>query len=258
MIHFQNIDGLNIACWLNSMPFVDGKKNLVFIHGSGGDHTTWVYQYSRMKNNYNIAALELPSHGQSEGGGEQSILAYVEWVKKIIERLGISKPILIGHSMGAAIAMTFAIHYGDRLSGLVSVCGGAKMKVNPLIFEGLKTDPKVVIDMAAKFSLSKKNFERLSRPVTESLSKIPPDIIYGDFMACDQMDLTQSIEQIHVPTLIICGADDKMTPPSLSSYLKDQIPGAQLAKIEDAGHFVMMENPEVFNEVLENFIQSVP
>lgn len=165
MIYLQTIDGLKIASWVNQEPFVDKKKSLVFIHGSGGDHTAWVYQYSRMKNNYNIAVLELPGHGQSEGGGEQSIPAYVEWVKKIIEGLGITKPILVGHSMGAAIAMTFALHYGDRLSGLVPVSGGAKMKVNPLIFEGLKTDPKAVIEMAAQFSLSKKHFERLSRPV---------------------------------------------------------------------------------------------
>jgi len=258
MIHFQNINGLRIASWINQKPFVEDSKALVFIHGAGGDHTIWVYQYSRIKNNYNIAALELPGHGQSEGPGEQSIQPYVQWVRKTMEGLDVTKPILIGHSMGAAIAVTFALQHGDMLSGIVAVSGGARMKVNPLIFEGLKTDPKTVIEMAAHFSLSRKNFERLSRPVTESLSKVPPVVIYKDFKACDETDLTALVSQIHVPALIVCGADDKMTPPDLSRYLQEHIEGAKLAIIEDAGHFVMMEKPEAFNEALGEFIQSLP
>ena len=89
MINLQEIDGRKIACWVNNGSFLPDRKTLVFIHGSGGDHTNWIQQYTPLKNGFNIAALDLPGHGRSEGPGEQEVAAYVEWVKKILDGLGI-------------------------------------------------------------------------------------------------------------------------------------------------------------------------
>ncbi|MCX7634623.1 MAG: alpha/beta hydrolase, partial [Syntrophales bacterium] len=62
---------------------------------------------------------------------------------------------------------------------------------------------------------------------------------------------------IKVPTLIVCGREDKMTPPSLSEQLHAAIPGSRLAIIEGGGHFVMMEQAEEFNTALRAFVQSL-
>jgi len=109
----------------------------------------------RLKNDFNIVSLNLPGHGRSEGPGEQDVAIYVEWVEKILEKLTIRKPVLIGHSLGAAICLVFALQYGDRLSGIVPVGGGATMPVNQAILDGLKVDPVPVIAMVAKFSFAK-------------------------------------------------------------------------------------------------------
>ena len=132
------------------------------------------------------------------------------------------------------------------------------MPVNPMILEGLKQDPAAVIGMAAKFSVAKQNRERFSGLLMESLSLVDPGIIHGDFSACNGLDITEAVAGIRIPTLVICGAEDKMTPPSLSQFIRDRIPGARLALIEGAGHFVMMENPEAFNEALTDFVNSLP
>ncbi len=257
MINLQEIDGRKIACWVNNGSFLSDRKTLVFIHGSGGDHTNWIRQYTSMKDAFNIAALDLPGHGRSEGPGEQNVTAYVEWVKKILDGLGVSNPVLIGHSLGAAIALSFVIRYDGSAAAVVPVAGGVKMPVNPLILAGLKQDPAAVIGMAAKFSLAKQNREKFSSLLAESLSRINPEILHGDFSACNDLDITEAVAGIRVPALVVCGAEDKMTPPALSQFIRDCIPGARLALIEEAGHFAMMENSEAFNAALTDFVNSL-
>jgi pimeloyl-ACP methyl ester carboxylesterase len=258
MIHLQKIGGRRIACWVNNGSFLPDRATLVFIHGSGGDHTNWIQQYTPLKTTFNIAALDLPGHGRSERPGEREVPAYVEWVKQILDGLGIVKPVMIGHSLGAAICLSFVIRYGDTARAVVPVGGGIKMPVNPAILEGLRKDPGAVIALAAKLSVAKPNRERLSGLLAESLSRVDPEIIYGDFSACDGLDITEAIAAIRIPALVICGADDKMTPPSLSQRIRDGIPGARLSLIEGTGHFVMLENPAAFNTILTDFVNSLP
>ena len=258
MIHLQEIDGRRIVCWVNNGSFLPDRQTLVFIHGSGGDHTSWIQQYTPLKNGFNIAALDLPGHGRSEGPGEHEVTAYVEWVKKILDGLGIVNPVLIGHSLGAAICLSFVIRYATAAAAVVPVGGGVKMSVNPLFLEGLKQDPTATLEMAAKYAVAKQNRERYSGLIMKSLSLVDPGIIHGDFSACDCLDITEAVAGIRIPTLVICGAEDKMTPPSLSQFIGDRIPGARLTLIEGAGHFVMMENPEAFNETLTAFVNSLP
>jgi len=133
MISIQEINGLKIAYWVNQTDFDATKKTLVFVHGSGGDHTLWIHQYTRLNNDFNIVALNLPGHGRSEGPGEQDVAIYVEWVEKILNKLAIRKSVLIGHSSAQPSASFFALRYGDHLSGIVPVGGGATMPVNQAI-----------------------------------------------------------------------------------------------------------------------------
>ena len=204
-----------------------------------------------------IVALDLPGHGQSAGPGQRSVAAYAEWVKRILDGLGIVEPVLIGHSLGAAICLDFAIRYRGAAGAVVPVGGGVQMPVNPLILEGLRTDPAGIIALAGKLSVAKQNRERLSGLLTDSLSRVDPAILHGDFSACAGLDIGAAIAGIGIPVLVVCGAEDKMTPPVLSQGIRDAIPGARLALIGGAGHFVMLENPAAFNETLADFVDSL-
>ena len=132
------------------------------------------------------------------------------------------------------------------------------MPVNPAILEGLKQDPAAIMALAAKFSVAKGNRERLSGLITANLSRVNPEILHGDFTACDKLDIAEAIAGIRIPALVVCGAEDKMTPPALSEYIGGHIPGAGLALIPGAGHMVMLENPEAFNTALTDFVNSLP
>jgi len=258
MIKTQAVDGLKIAYWMNDEGWVKGKKTLIFIHGSGGDHKNWEDQYKHLDKDFNILAVDLPGHGRSEGKGEQEVIRYVEWVKKLIEALKLEKPVMIGHSLGAAISLTTAIHHGSMLSGIIPVGGGVRMPVNETILDGIRKDITPIISLVIKFSITKENRERLAGFLAEGLSAADPEVMYGDFLSCDRLDIAEAIAGIRIPTLIICGEEDKMTPPALSQFMQDHIPGARLALIPKAGHFVMMENAADFNKAVREFVQALP
>lgn len=258
MIIVHDIDGTAIACRVSARHFDDRKKSLFFVHGSGADHTIWVNQYTKMKEDFNIAAIDLPGHGRSEGKGEQNVSLYAKWIGKVIDKIFLNKPVLVGHSLGAAIGLVVAIQNGNKLSGVVPVGGGARMPVNEMILSGLKMAPASVIAFAARFSVSKKNRQRLTGQVSEAFAKVNPDVLYGDFLACDRLNIKRDIANIRIPVLVVCGTQDKMTPPPLSQFLKDHIPGAGLSFIEDAGHMVMLEDPAAFNRILGAFVESLP
>ncbi|MBW2650730.1 MAG: alpha/beta hydrolase [Deltaproteobacteria bacterium] len=254
---FQEIDGVKIAFRVNEGGFVPGRKTLFFIHGSAGDYTVWENQYAGMEDEFNMVAVNLPGHGESGGSGEREVALYAKWVKKTVEALGLRKPVLAGHSLGAAIVLESAIRYGDMLSGIVTVGGGAKMPVNPLVLDGMKDDPSKIINSIPAFAVSKRHRERLKDFLIENFNRIDKEVAYGNFLACDRFDISGKLGQIRIPTLLICGEDDKMMPPKFSMYLEEKITGAKLVLIKEAGHFVMMEDAESFNAALREFVNSL-
>jgi pimeloyl-ACP methyl ester carboxylesterase len=261
MLKYFNIESIKIACWVNKSDFDKGKQNLVFIHGSGGNHSVWSHQYGRLHKKYNIVAVNLPGHGHSEGNGENDVTRYGEWIKKLLDVLDLNGAVLVGHSLGAAITLRFALNHPQEIAGIVLAGGGMKMPVNPLFIEFLKTNPpKVpadVMDLICKYSLAKENRSKLSAPLQESLSQSSVEVLYGDLSACNNLNLTQELGKIKVPALVICGAEDKMTPLDFSRQLAAGISGATLEIIEGAGHMAMLERPAEFNTSLDKFATAI-
>ena len=261
MLKYFNIESIKIACWVNNSDFDARKQSLVFIHGSGSDHSAWSHQYGRLYKKYNIIAINLPGHGHSGGGGEADVGDYCLWVKKLLAILDLESAVLVGHSLGAAISLRFVLNYPQEIAGIVLVGGGMKMPVNPFFLEFLKTNPPVVpaevIDLICKYSLAKENRPKIFTPLQKSISQSKVDVLYGDLLACNNLDLTQELGKIRVPVLVICGAEDKMTPPDCSRRLAASISGATLEIIEGAGHMVMLERPAEFNMSLDKFAESI-
>jgi pimeloyl-ACP methyl ester carboxylesterase len=125
----------------------------------------------------------------------------------------------------------------------------------------LKTNPPEVptevIELICKYSLAKENRTKFFAPLQKSISQSKVDVLYGDLSACNNLDLTEEIDKINVPALVICGAEDKMTPPDFSLQLTAGISGAKLEIVEGAGHMVMLERPAEFNASLDKFAESI-
>ncbi len=250
------IEGTELNFRTNEQVPVTGPS-VIFIHGSGADHTVWEQQFEAFESACRYFALDLPGHGSSGGSGEQEIDRYVEWIRKFILTLNLNRPVLVGHSLGAAICLAFAVQHEEMLSGAVPVSGGVRMPVNDLILEGIKKDPIGTANLTWKFAVAKQNREKLSYRLEKNLASMKPEISYGDFLACSKLDLTDAISKIRIPVLAVCGKEDKMTPEANSRFIADHIEGAEIALIENAGHLVMLENPEAFNAALLGFLNKL-
>lgn len=253
MIAFRSIGGRRIACWVGGEDLPPEGGTLVFVHGAGGDHRTWIRQYQALRDRFPLAAVDLPGHGRSEGPGEEEVSVYAQWLRESLAAFGIVRPILIGHSLGAGICLEFAVRYGGEAAAVVLAGGGARMPVSAAFSETLQTDPAAWLALAGRLALAKANRERFAGIVTEGMSRTDPATLRGDFAACSRMELTGQVQGIRIPACVICGTEDRIAPPALSQFLGKQIPGARLVMIEGAGHFVMLEAPGAFNGALTDF-----
>jgi len=224
---------------------------LLFIHGAGGNHEIWENQIKYFSN---AIAIDLPGH--DSGDGRRTIEEYVEDVRGLCDEKSLKGFVMVGHSMGGAITQKFAITYPEYLKAIVLVSTGARLRVAPIIFEEIKRDYNHLLELMREYAFSNKTPAEVKDKAVELMRKVKPQVVYGDFEACDKFDVMGSLDRISVPTLIICGEDDLLTPVKYSEYLKANIRNSELKVIADAGHMVMLEKPEEFNKILEKFISS--
>jgi pimeloyl-ACP methyl ester carboxylesterase len=229
---------------------------LVLIHGAGGTHLYWPPQIRRLPG-YRVFAIDLPGHGKSGGDrGCQSIREYTQNILVWLEAVGLHRAVFVGHSMGGAIALTLGLDYPEQVLGLGLVSTGAQLPVNPLLLEeaGNSATCSRAVEMAVRWSFSLDAHANLLELASRSMMGTRQSVFYGDLLACNTFTVKERLDQIHCPSVVICGEQDKMTPVRASQYLQSQIPGAHLDLVDGAGHMVMLEQPETVARLLRNFL----
>jgi pimeloyl-ACP methyl ester carboxylesterase len=161
--------------------------------------------------------------------------------------------------MGGAIALTLALKYPERISGLVLLGSGAKMRVARSILDAVE-DPDLFKSAAEAVNsnfFSAGASQDLIRLSLQGLLKTNPSVLFGDFLACNQFDVTDQLDKIKIPVLVTCGAEDKMMPPKFSEFLQDNLPNALLYFVENSGHMVQLEQPDIIARLLKNFMDDL-
>lgn len=241
-------------------PHVLGSEKepaLLFIHGAGLNASIWDAQANYFRGKHLVYRLELPGHGgsESDSSGEGEITAYATWVRQAIEKLFQSGAYaLVGHSMGGAIALELATKPLRGLHSLVLVGTGAKLSVTPIVFQMLKENPDAFFETIHRVGFSADTSRNVRDRVIELTKKCVPSMIFKDFQACDRFDIRERLKNILLPTLIVCGEEDLLTPVKYSRYLHEMISASSLAIIPGAGHMVMAEQPERLNRAIEAFL----
>jgi len=229
---------------------------LVLVHGAGGNLMHWPGELRRLPE-HTVYALDLPGHGGSGGRGRAEIAAYVEVVRGFADALGLPAFVLAGHSMGGGIAQECALRYPGRVAGLVLVGTGARLRVAPQFLAGVLDDFAATTALLATWTHGERADPNLLRLYLRRLREVDPQVLHGDFVACDAFDRVADVAHITVPTLILCGDADRMTPVKYSRYLAAQIAGAQLVEVPGAGHMVALEQPAVVAEAVARFLDGL-
>ena len=128
------------------------------------------------------------------------------------------------------------------------------MKVAPVIFETIESDFNGFVDLIGKFAASKKTDPKVVQRFKDETAMCKSEIVHGDFLACNDFDVTERISEISLPTWIIVGEDDRLTPVKYAVFLNERITGSTLVKVPGAGHLVMLEKAGEFNRHLAQFL----
>ncbi|MHA1927885.1 MAG: alpha/beta fold hydrolase [Candidatus Thorarchaeota archaeon] len=230
------------------------NRTIVFVHGSGGSSATWFLQLRELSEDLHIVAIELNGHGKSpDKCGEDTIDCYLDDIDLIVKQF--DRPILAGHSMGGALTQLYALEKSDLLSGIILIGTGSKLRVAPMIFGLLQTDFDSYVSGAAHYMFDESTSDEMISASLTEIRKCDPIIISRDYYACDGFDIMEKVSEISIPTLIIVGENDKLTPVKYSQYLADQIQGSHLKVVEKAGHSVMFEQADIVNSEIRSWIK---
>jgi|Deesub1362A_J573_1020465.scaffolds.fasta_scaffold00017_123 pimeloyl-ACP methyl ester carboxylesterase len=246
-----------------SHPLISEDRTLspiILLHGAGCNSSIWMHQIG----NFETFPVDLPGHGKTPDEAVHSIADYADFVFRIIAERGLYGGIIVGHSMGGAIAQHLVNHYPGIVRGLVLTSTGARLKVSSKIFELIRTDYDDFINRISQWAFSRSRISFLQQEINlfkDILKETSPDVTERDFRLCDAFDFTRDYEagsiNIPVPTLIVVGADDVLTPIEYSKYLHTRIPSSEMVIIEDAGHMVMLEQSSEFNALLLRFLTRI-
>ena len=224
---------------------------LLFIHGAGGGSVTWQLQLKHFKD---ARAIELPGHPQ--GSGCSTIEEYAQFVERYIHTNHVNQAIPVGHSMGGAVAIEYALR-NPGLIGIVLVGTGAQLRVRHELIAMIPDDYIEASEMIARLSVAPGSDPLMVERIRNELLKVKPEVVYGDFLACNRFDRMNDVHRISCPVLVLCGAKDQLTPIQYSEYLHQKIENSRLIIVPNAGHSVMLERHREFNSAVQDFEHSL-
>ena len=220
---------------------------LVMVHGSGQNELTYHYQTARFEN---ADAVNLPGH--PDGEPRDSIGGYVDWVRDYARGKGYPPFVLFGHSMGGAIALDYALRFPEDLVGLVLIGTGARLRVHPDYLNRCLDDAQWRAEAPAYYEAINKD---LAPELASRALQSGPMVEHNDLSCCDKFDVMERVREIGLPSLVIVGADDIMTPVRYAEYLGRELQNAEVVIVPNSGHFVTLEQPEAVNDAVAGFLR---
>lgn len=242
---------------------------VVFIHGFPFSKEMWKPQVDALKKDFYVVTYDVRGHGKSDcGDGQYSLEYFVDDVIGLLDHLKLSKVVLVGLSMGGYIALRTIERHPERIRALVLCDTRSEPDNNEGKVRRATQAKSVKNDGMKKFAENflqavfyKKTFETNPEAVTlirKIIETTSPLAVAGTLLAlAARTDSTPMLFTINVPTLILVGQHDAITPPSASHAMKEKIPNAELHVIPDAAHLSNIENAKEFNEHLLKFLKKL-
>ncbi|MGF6999648.1 alpha/beta fold hydrolase [Paraburkholderia sp. GAS32] len=241
----------------------ESRTPLVFCHGFTTTSEFWREQVEVFAKDFLVVAVNLPGHGISPAPVERAYTmdAFVDDLHDIFAALRLHDAVLVGLSMGGTISQRFALKHGGLLKKLVLVGAtphglgadvDASNVLDAIALHGVQKASQDVIDRSFAAEASPALLEFARREVVQT----PGHVARIAIVSLNRADTRDSLERIGVPTLVVCGEEDVITPPSESRALAKGIPDASLLLMPGAGHFPMLEKPAEFNAALRTFLGS--
>ncbi len=249
-----SVNGVPAFVATGGREFDPGLPSVVLIHGAGFDHSTWAL-HSRWFAHHGFSVLvpDLPGHGRSAGPALRSIADMADWTAHLLEAAGATSAHLIGHSMGSLIAVETAARHPEKVSALGLIGTAATMTVGPDLLKAAEAGDPAAIDMVSIWGLGyRAELGGSLAPglwmqggARRSLQHAASGVLFSDLAACNAYaNALAAAAKVTVPTTVILGERDLMTPARAGKALASAIPGARTVVLSGAGHMMMAERPD--------------
>lgn len=257
------VNGRRVYAATGGQPFDPSKPVVAFLHGAGCDHTVWQLPARWFAwHGHSVLAVDLPGHGGSEGPPLESIGMLATWVGTLLDAARIGKAALIGHSMGAAIALEAAAALGQRVTRLALLGTAPSIPVHKDLLAAARDAPERAYRMMTAWGLGQR--AKIGGNPAPGLwmtgatfalfARNRPGVLYSGLTACKAWRSgPDAARKVRVPTLVVIGANDVMTPPGAGRELAGLIAGSRTITIESCGHMLLAEAPDAILDALIEF-----
>jgi len=230
---------------------------IVFLHGAGMDHSVWALLARAFSHHgFAVLALDFPGHGRSAGPALSSIAALADWTAALIDAAGIKTARVIGHSLGSLVALEMTARHLAKVSALGLIATAAPMRVSDDLLSAAKANDHAAIDMISIWGYGQRAILGgceapgmwMLGGALRLLERAPSGVLFADLSACnDYKDALSAAAKVAVPSAVILGGRDIMTPLKNGKPIATAIQNCRLTVLDTAGHMLMSERP---NEVL--------
>src|SRR6267154_2320475 len=248
------VNGVKTFVATGGRDFDSSLPTIALLHGAGFDHTTWAL-HSRWfaHHGYGVLAPDLPGHGRSSGAPLQAITDMADWTAALLDAAGVAKAWLVRHSMGSLVALEAAARHPAKVSALGLIGTAATMTVGPDLLRAAEANDHAAIDMVSIWGLG---FQAelggslapglwMHTGAQRVLEQCRPGVLFNDLSACNAYQgALAAAAQITVPTTLILGERDMMTPARAGKALAAALPNSRTVVLRGAGHLMMAERPD--------------
>lgn len=261
---YFDVKGKQVFATTGGKPFDNSKPVVIFLHGSGLDHTFWgLHTRFFAFRNYAVLAPDLPGHTHSEGPALTSIESMADWLNDVVEALNIDNISLVAHSQGCLTALEFASRYPTRLKSVSFIASGLATPVNDALITAAEKDPDAAIAMMLGWGFGSAGHLHQGPIPGSSMVAGGRKVMWGntpnelatDLKACNTyQNGKQAAAAITVPTQVVIAGKDRMAPAKATAQLVEHLPDPEVTVIAESGHMVPQEVPDQCRQLLKTFI----
>jgi pimeloyl-ACP methyl ester carboxylesterase len=260
-----DVDGRSVFAATGGQPVSKEKPAVLFLHGSGMDHSVWTLQARYVAHHGGSAiAVDLPGHGKSAGPCLDTIEAMARWGWQALDALGLERATLVGHSMGALAALEMAASMSARTLGLMLVGFAPEMPVHPDLLAAAEANDKTANELVASWGFGASG--HVGGNAVPGLAMLPgglrlldragPGVLYNDLTACNAYQgAAGAAPKIKCPVVSVHGDADRMTPLRKAQGFFPRLPMRAAKVLPGIGHMVMAEAPDAVTFALRDLLK---
>ncbi len=259
-----NVNGQTAFAYTGTRAFNPAQRTAVFIHGAANDHSVWALQSRYFAwHGWNVLAIDLPGHGQSEGPLCKSIEALADWVGAFLDAAQVKASVVVGHSMGSLTALELTARRPDLVSKLALVGSAVPMAVGDVLLDAALNDEEKARRMIVDWSYAPNSHLGNNHKVPGMwlpgnsmalMRRMAKGVLHNDLAACKAyVNGLDAAATVQCPAFVLMGERDMMTAPKAAHCVIAALKSVRTQTIADAGHNMTSEAPDVTLAALWRF-----